>query len=84
MLAYALGKSQRLLSGLDPSIGPIYTHGAVEKLNRAYREGGIPLPPTSYAGAAIKGKSWAGSMIVAPPRRKAPPGRKFGCPGRAG
>ena len=79
LLAYALGKSQRLLSGLDPSIGPIYTHGAVEKLNRAYREGGVALPPTAYAGAAIKGKSWAGSMILAPPSAQGTPwARKFG------
>ena len=79
LLAYALGKSQRLLSGLDPSIGPIFTHGAVEKLNRAYREGGVALPPTSYAGAAAKGKSWAGSMIVAPPSAQGTPwARKFG------
>jgi putative mRNA 3-end processing factor len=79
LLAYALGKSQRLLSGLDPSIGPIYTHGAVERLNQAYREGGVALPPSSHAGPAIKGKSWAGSMIVAPPSAQGTPwARKFG------
>jgi putative mRNA 3-end processing factor len=79
LLAYALGKSQRLLSGLDPSIGPIYTHGAVEKLTQAYREAGVALPPTSLAGPAIKGKSWAGSMIVAPPSAQGTPwARKFG------
>lgn len=79
LLAYALGKSQRLLSGLDPSIGPIYAHGAVEKLTRAYREGGVALPPTSYAGPAISGKNWAGSMIVAPPSAQGTPwARKFG------
>ena len=79
LLAYALGKSQRLLSGLDPSIGPIFTHGAVEKLNHAYRETGIDLPPTSYAGSAGKGKSWAGAMIVAPPSAQGTPwARKFG------
>ncbi len=79
LLAYALGKSQRLLSGLDPSIGPIFTHGAVEKLNHAYRESGIALPPTSYAGSAGKGKSWAGAMIVAPPSAQGTPwARKFG------
>ena len=55
------------------------THGAVEKLNRAYREGGVALPPTAYAGAAIKGKSWAGSMILAPPSAQGTPwARKFG------
>jgi putative mRNA 3-end processing factor len=78
LLGYALGKSQRLLSGLDPAIGPIVTHGAVEKLNRAYREGGVPLPPTAYAGTATKGKSWAGTMIVAPPSAQGTPwARKF-------
>ncbi len=79
LLAYALGKSQRLLAGLDPSIGAIYTHGAVEKLNQPYREAGVALPPTSLAGPAIKGKSWAGSMIVAPPSAQGTPwARKFG------
>lgn len=78
LLGYSLGKSQRLLSGLDPSIGPIYTHGAVEKLNRAYREGGVNLPPTAYAGAAVRGKSWAGAMVVAPPSAHGTPwSRKF-------
>ena len=79
LLGYALGKSQRLLSGLDPSIGPILTHGAVEKLNRAYRETGIHLPPTEYAGTAKKGKDWSQCMIVAPPSAQGTPwARKFG------
>jgi putative mRNA 3-end processing factor len=43
---YSLGKAQRILAGVDPSIGPIVCHGAVEPLNRAYREAGIELPPT--------------------------------------
>jgi putative mRNA 3-end processing factor len=78
LLGYALGKSQRLLSGLDPSIGPIFTHGAVERLNQAYRDAGVPLPPTAYAGAASRGKSWAGALIVAPPSAQGTPwARKF-------
>src|SRR5207253_9304616 len=32
LFGYPLGKAQRLLAGVDPSIGPIYTHGAVEIL----------------------------------------------------
>src|SRR4051812_5596007 len=51
LYAYALGKAQRLLAGLDPSIGPIYCHGAVEVLNDAYRAAGVALPPTQYAAA---------------------------------
>jgi len=79
LLAYALGKSQRLLSGLDPSIGPILTHGAVEKLTRAYRETGVALPPTAYAGTAEKGKDWSRAIILAPPSAQGTPwARKFG------
>lgn len=73
LYAYALGKAQRLLSGLDPSIGPIFTHGAVEKLVRAYREAGVPLPETRSVFEQVGrigrsgGKAWAGSLILAPP-----------------
>lgn len=81
LYGYALGKAQRLLAGLDDGIGPIYTHGAVERLNRAYREAGVRLPPTEYAGqaAAAGGAKWAESMIVAPPSARGTPWlRKFG------
>jgi putative mRNA 3-end processing factor len=68
LLAYALGKAQRLLAGLaDDDIGPIYTHGAVERLNRDYRVAGIRLARTEYAGAMPRGHSFAGSLIIAPP-----------------
>ena len=45
LYAYALGKAQRLLAGLAATLGddlpgPIYTHGAVEAMNRAYRDAG--------------------------------------------
>src|SRR4051812_44421056 len=44
LFGYALGKAQRLLAGLvDNDIGTVYTHGAVERLNRDYREAGIRL-----------------------------------------
>ena len=66
LYGYSLGKAQRLLDGVDPSIGPIYTHGAVERLNNVYRSEGIALPKTTYALAATAGK-FAGSLVVAPP-----------------
>jgi putative mRNA 3-end processing factor len=79
LLGYALGKAQRLLAGLDPAIGPIFTHGAVEKLTRDYRDGGVALPPTSHVGEAPRATKWGGAMIVAPPSADATPWtRKFG------
>lgn len=65
LYAYALGKAQRLLAGVDPAIGPIFTHGAVERLNAAYRASGVDLPKTTYALAANK-IAFAGALIIAP------------------
>lgn len=64
---YALGKAQRVLAGLiDADVGPIYTHGAVERLNADYRASGVPLPPTQHASAGRKG-DFVRALIVAPP-----------------
>lgn len=65
LYCYALGKAQRVLAGVDASIGPIFTHGAVERLNHAYRASGIALPKTTYALAASK-PDFARALIIAP------------------
>ena len=78
--AYALGKAQRVMAGVDPSIGPIYTHGAIEKVTCAYRDSGVSLPPTEPVGEAARGgkKAWAGALVIAPPSADGSPwARKF-------
>lgn len=67
LFAYALGKAQRVMSGIDRELGPIFTHGAVERLTEAYRESGVGLPRTRYAGDVTNKKEFAGSLIIAPP-----------------
>ncbi len=67
IFAYSLGKAQRILNGIDRTIGPIFTHGAVERLTEAYREEGVDLPGTTYVGNVTNKKEFAGSLIVAPP-----------------
>ncbi len=79
LLGYTLGKAQRLLAGVDASIGPIYTHGAVERLNADYRAAGGRLPATTHVGEAPTGTDWAGALIVAPPAALGTPwSRRFG------
>lgn len=46
LLGWPLGKMQRVMASLDGEIGPVYAHGAVERINRIYREKGIALRPT--------------------------------------
>lgn len=79
LYCYALGKAQRILSGLDESIGQIYTHGAVERLTQDYRNTGIKLPPTTLAGEAPKKTDWSRALILAPPSASGTPWlRRFG------
>jgi putative mRNA 3-end processing factor len=79
LFAYALGKAQRLLAGLDPAAGPVYTHGAVEKVNAAYRASGVRLPETLHAAAAPRKGPWDRALVVAPPSAHGSPwARKFG------
>ena len=67
IFAYSLGKAQRIMNGVDRTIGKIFTHGAVERLTEAYRETGVDLPATKYVGAVENRKEFAGSLVVAPP-----------------
>jgi putative mRNA 3-end processing factor len=85
LFAYALGKAQRLIAHIDPSLGPIVCHGAVEAINALYREAGIALPPTRLATdprTAIRGehkREFARAVIVAPPSAAASPWlKRFG------
>lgn len=67
LMGYSFGKAQRLIAGVDASIGPIVVHGAVEALNAAYRAAGVPLPPTRLAGEVPDKRLLAGALVVAPP-----------------
>lgn len=66
LFAYALGKAQRVLCGLDATIGPIGVHSAVERLNPHYRAAGRPLPATVLANAETKAILQGRGLIVAP------------------
>jgi putative mRNA 3-end processing factor len=84
LYGYALGKAQRLLAGLlaaaDGDLpGPIYTHGAVEAINRLYRKHGITLPTTRYVLEADPGVDWSTALVIAPPSaHNTPWARRFG------
>ena len=65
--AYSLGKAQRILSMLDPAIGPILTHGAVENTNGVLRAQGLPLPETVRVHPALKAADHPGALVLAPP-----------------
>ena len=75
VFAYSFGKAQRILSGLDPSIGPIICHGAADTLNRVYRAGGVNLPPTVLV-TAVEKADIKRSIVIAPPSAAGSPWMK--------
>lgn len=69
LLCYALGKAQRVLAGVEEAgaVGPIIVHGAVERIDLAYRAAGVKLAPTRMVGDAAKKADWRGALVLAPP-----------------
>lgn len=72
LFVYPIGKAQRVLTGIDASVGPIVCHGAVERINAIYRGQGIAIPPTEPKGSK-------GALVLAPPSAIGSPWlRQFG------
>ena len=67
ILAYALGKAQRLAAMVDPSIGPIVAHGAVMKLVEAYRASGVRLPSIDRVPPRARRVGNGRALVIAPP-----------------
>lgn len=67
LFAYSFGKAQRVLAGVDPSIGPLVAHGAVHPLNEAYRAAGVALPATQLMTEVTDKAAFRRSLIIAPP-----------------
>jgi len=79
IFGYAFGKSQRILASVDASIGPIIVHGAVDVLDKGYRECGVKLPETRMVTDFEPKKNFAGALVVAPPSAQNTPWlKRFG------
>lgn len=76
LAGYTLGKAQRLLKHLDPAIGKIFVHGAIDSINQLFPQ--LGLPATAYVSSAHTKKDFEGAMIVCPPSALGSPWlRKF-------
>jgi putative mRNA 3-end processing factor len=78
LYAYSFGKAQRILAGVDASIGPIVCHGATQALNTAYRASGVALPQT-HTATELERSDLARALVMAPPSAKGSPWlKRFG------
>lgn len=67
LYAYSLGKAQRVLAGVNPRLGPLYTHPSVHDINQDYRQSGIAIPEAPSTRDVQPPFHWGESLIVAPP-----------------
>lgn len=66
LFGYSLGKAQRLLKHLDPSVGKIYTHTAIENMTAILR-GQCEFPETTRITRETKKEELKGNIVLAPP-----------------
>jgi DNA ligase-associated putative exonuclease len=79
LFAYALGKAQRVLAGIDSSIGPLIVHGAVDTVTRAYRAASVALPATQLVTEVSDPSVLRRCLVIAPPSAQRSPWlRRFG------
>lgn len=64
---YSLGKAQRILGNVDPTLGKIFVHGAVDNITSILRAQGINLPETIRVTPEMKRKDFDGALVVCPP-----------------
>lgn len=67
MLAYSLGKAQRILRPLSESTGVIYAHGAVYNMHMALVNSGWDLPPLERITIDTPKEKLKNAVILAPP-----------------
>lgn len=66
LIAYSLGKAQRLINGLHDTT-PIYVHNAIANLNEAFINAGVKLPETIRITPEIRKEELQKGIVIVPP-----------------
>ena len=64
--AYSLGKAQRVLNGIDTTIGPVLVHGAVANMNTVLEESGLQLPPWELVDKDTPKERFRQALVITP------------------
>lgn len=66
LFAYALGKAQRVLAGVNPEVGPILVHGSVNRFLPHYKAAGMRLAKAEYATPELIKQHKGRCLLIAP------------------
>lgn len=67
LYAYAFGKAQRVLAGLNADVGPIFVQRDVASVNAHYLRHGVPLVATRDPHRPVDAADWSRGLFVLPP-----------------
>jgi putative mRNA 3-end processing factor len=67
IVAYSLGKAQRLMYHLKDRVDRFLVHGAIANVNQVLRDNGWNLPPATLLTADTPKADFKNSLIIAPP-----------------
>lgn len=67
LVAYSLGKAQRIMQNLEENIGKVYTHGTIQNTNEALIKNGINLIETTRITSETKKEELKGNLVICPP-----------------
>lgn len=73
LIAYSLGKAQRILPFVKPVSADIFVHGAIWNTQEVLRNAGVQLPPVKRVTNDTQKGSISGGVIIAPPGAEASP-----------
>lgn len=76
LIAYSLGKAQRILQPLAATGLPIFAHGAVYNTHQALINSGWQLPPITRVEADAPKEIFKGNIVIAPPSADGTPWMK--------
>lgn len=66
LIAYSLGKAQRILTPLVETGLPIFLHGAVHNVHETLSASGVPLPAVTRVVPETLKSETAGNIVIAP------------------
>lgn len=67
LIAYSLGKAQRVLLGLEPTGVEVYVHGAIWNVHQTLLAAGVSLPPIQRVLPDMPKEWFRGKAVMAPP-----------------
>jgi putative mRNA 3-end processing factor len=76
LIAYSLGKAQRVLKAIAQVTDNIYVHGAVWNVQQTLEQAGIVLPAVQRVMPDMPKETFRGSVVIAPPSAEDSPWMK--------